>query len=79
MIIDRYGYVFCHVCKRSDKKLDISLTRCVKFEQKNRSDEVAFEIQNIKGRCRDCHDKLDAKKNAAREAIYQRERESILR
>jgi hypothetical protein len=28
----------------------------------------------MKHRCRDCHDKLDAKKNAAREAIYQGER-----
>lgn len=79
LMMDRYGYLFCHDCKRSDKPLDRSHTISVNFAKETGRSELAIDVENIKHRCRDCHDKLDAKKNAEREDIYQRQRESILR
>lgn len=55
-----YDYIFCEDCKRStgvrlDCSHDISVDEC----QKSGRTELAFDVNNITMRCRDCHIKHD--------------------
>lgn len=55
-----YGYNFCVDCKASsgvriDCSHDISVDEC----QKSGRAELAFDMNNIKPRCRECHAKKD--------------------
>lgn len=55
-----HGYTFCEDCKRStgvrlDCSHDISVDEC----QKSGRTELAFDVNNITMRCRDCHIKHD--------------------
>jgi hypothetical protein len=70
MVLEEYGYLFCVDCKRSDRPLDKSHTISVKYAKETGRSELAFDLDNLKHRCRKCHDILDAKKNNEREQIY---------
>ena len=55
-----HGYNFCVECGRSTGiYLDCSHTISVDHAQKTRRTELAWDINNIKMRCRDCHQKHD--------------------
>ena len=56
-----YGYNFCVDCKTSSGRLDCSHTISVDEAQKTRRAELAWDVNNIKVRCRDCHIKQDNK------------------
>lgn len=57
---DIHGYNFCEDCGRSggiylDCSHEVSVDKC----QKNRRAELAYDVSNIKIRCRLCHKKHD--------------------
>ncbi len=64
---DEYGYIFCEDCGRNanaglplDCSHDISVAKC----QNEGKSELAYDINNITIRCRECHkkhDKIDLK------------------
>lgn len=54
-----YGYNFCVDCNRSSGRLDCSHTISVDEAQKTRRAELAWDVNNIKVRCRECHRKHD--------------------
>ena len=56
---DSYGYVFCEDCKISRGRMDCSHTISVKECQETGKAEQAWNIHNIKVRCRDCHQRHD--------------------
>ncbi|MFW5871755.1 MAG: hypothetical protein ACOCUT_01475 [bacterium] len=58
--IDEHGYIFCEDCGRSggvrfDCSHQIGVDRC----QKEGRSKLAWDIDNIKIRCRKCHQKHD--------------------
>ena len=58
--IQEHGYYFCEECKKSkgvyiDCSHDISVDEC----QKSGKTELAWDINNITLRCRNCHIKHD--------------------
>ena len=58
--LEEFGYNFCEECKRSsgiylDCSHDISVDEC----QKTGQTELAWNVNNITLRCRDCHIKHD--------------------
>lgn len=59
---ERYGYIFCEECRVNEKagipldcSHDISVDQC----QKEGKAELAYDINNITIRCRNCHQKHD--------------------
>ena len=57
---EEYGYNFCEECKRSsgthlDCSHDISVDKC----QKTGRSDLAYYVNNITIRCRNCHNKHD--------------------
>lgn len=62
---DKYGYVFCQECKRNDcRPVDCSHNVSVGQCKKNGTTELAWDINNMKLRGRECHklkDGLDLK------------------
>jgi len=56
-----YGYNFCVNCKTSRGRLDCSHTISVDEAQKTRRAELAWDVENIKVRCRECHIRHDNK------------------
>jgi hypothetical protein len=64
-----HGYVFCEDCKTSSGRIDLSHTISVNEAQNSKRAELAWDVNNIKLRCRDCHNKLDSKRNEQRENI----------
>ena len=56
-----FGYNFCTDCLSSNGRLDCSHTISVDEAQKTRRTELAWDVENIKVRCRDCHIKHDSK------------------
>ena len=64
---DEFGFNFCehvledgHVCSRSNGvPLDCSHTISVNEAQNTGRTELAFDVNNIKIRCRPCHKELD--------------------
>lgn len=59
---DEFGYNFCVECKRSGGvRLDCSHTISVDEAQKTRRTELAYDVSNIKIRCRSCHIKHDSR------------------
>jgi hypothetical protein len=55
-----YGYNFCEDCKRSTGVyLDCSHNESVDKCQKEGRSEEAYNVDNLKVRCRDCHRKHD--------------------
>jgi len=56
-----FGYNFCTDCLSSNGRLDCSHTISVDEAQKTRRTELAWDVDNIKVRCRDCHIKHDSK------------------
>ena len=57
---DEHGYNFCEDCGRSTgTPLDCSHSESVKSCKENGRTEKAFDVKNIKIRCRGCHQKLD--------------------
>lgn len=58
---DAYGYNFCEECRRnsSGTRLDCSHEISVDECQKSGRAELAWDIINIKIRCRSCHKKHD--------------------
>ena len=56
-----FGYNFCTDCLTSNGILDCSHTISVDEAQKTRRTELAWDVDNIKVRCRDCHIKHDSK------------------
>lgn len=60
MMYDEYGYVFCEDCGRSNGVLfDCSHDVSVDRAQKEGRCELAWDVDNISIRCRDCHRKHD--------------------
>ena len=60
LFFEEHGYYFCEDCGRSDKSPldcshDISVDQC----QKSGRTELAWDVNNITLRCRDCHRKHD--------------------
>lgn len=58
-MMDDYGYHFCEECKTNQGRLDCSHTISVKQAQEEGQSELAWDVENIKIRCRSCHQKLD--------------------
>lgn len=57
-----YGYNFCIDCLKSNGvMLDCSHTISVDEAQKTRRTELAWDVKNIKVRCRDCHIEHDSR------------------
>ena len=57
-----YGYNFCEDCLTSSAvRLDCSHNISVDEAQKTRRTELAWDVNNITIRCRDCHIKHDNK------------------
>ena len=54
-----FGYNFCEDCLTSRGILDCSHTISVDKAQKTRRTELAWDVKNIKVRCRECHKKHD--------------------
>lgn len=59
-MIDDYGYIFCEDCKLTgndyiDCSHEISVDKC----KKQGRSELCYDIENIKMRCRKCHQKHD--------------------
>ena len=54
-----FGYNFCTDCLSSNGRLDCSHTISVDEAQKTRRTELAWDVDNIKVRCRRCHAKHD--------------------
>ncbi len=53
---EEYGYIFCEDCGRSsgtyfDCSHDVSVDKC----QKEGRSELAYDVNNITIRCRECH------------------------
>ncbi len=64
MQLDDFGYNFCEDCKKSggvrfDCSHDISVNEC----QNSGRAELAWDIDNITIRCRDCHNNWDSPVN----------------
>ena len=58
--LDKYGYFFCEDCKSNDDKpIDCSHTISVLEAKNTGRTELAWDVENIKLRGRDCHAKLD--------------------
>lgn len=59
--IDQYGYNFCVDCKRnaSGTRLDCSHDISVKEAKECGKAELSWDVENIKIRCRKCHQELD--------------------
>ena len=55
-----FGYNFCTDCLSSAGRLDCSHTISVDEAQKTRRTELAWDVDNIKVRYRDCHIKHDS-------------------
>ena len=60
MFLLEHGFIFCEECKRSsgtrfDMSHDISVDEC----QKSGRSELAYDVNNITIRCRECHIKHD--------------------
>jgi len=59
-ILDEYGYLFCEECKRSSGTyLDCAHTISVDECQKSARSELAYDPENIRLLCRECHQKQD--------------------
>lgn len=61
-MIDEHGYVFCEECGRNSScgmPLDCSHNISVDECQKTGRAELAYDVGNIKIRCRRCHQKYD--------------------
>ena len=59
-MINEYGYMFCEDCHRSqDVRIDCSHEKSVDQCKKQGCTELCYDINNIKMRCRDCHQKHD--------------------
>ena len=56
-----FGYNFCTDCLTSNGILDCSHTISVDEAQKTLRTELAWDVENIKVRCRECHIKHDSK------------------
>ena len=56
---DEHGYYFCEDCKTSQGRIDCSHEISVKEAQETGRSELAWDVQNIKLRCRACHQKHD--------------------
>lgn len=57
--MDEYGYYFCEECQTNQGRIDCSHTISVKEAQESGQSELAWSVDNIKLRCRSCHQKLD--------------------
>lgn len=57
--LDKHGYLFCEDCKTTQTTIDCSHTISVDECQKTGKSELAWDIDNIKLRCRKCHQKHD--------------------
>ena len=56
-----HGFYYCEECATSQGRIDCSHTISVSECQNSGRSELAWDITNIKLRCRDCHNKLDSK------------------
>jgi hypothetical protein len=54
-----HGYNFCEDCKISSGRLDCSHDVSVDECQKSGKSELAYDVENITIRCRECHLKQD--------------------
>ena len=55
-----HGYIFCESClKSNNSRFDCSHQISVKESKENGSCEFAWDVNNIKILCRECHQKLD--------------------
>lgn len=57
--LDEHGYIFCEECNTNQGTIDCSHTISVDKCQKEGKSELAWSIDNIKLRCRKCHEKHD--------------------
>lgn len=58
--LDKYGYFFCEDCKNNeDKPIDCSHDFPVDKAKKEGRTELAWDVDNITLRGRNCHAKLD--------------------
>lgn len=54
-----HGYYFCEECGRSEGRIDCSHTIGVGKAKATGRTELCWDVENIKLRCRECHQKLD--------------------
>ena len=55
-MLDEHGYLECFDCKRSSGvRLDMSHDLSVKACKESREVQLAWDVNNITIRCRDCH------------------------
>ncbi len=54
-----HGYNFCTQCHRSDRILDCAHKIPVKTCLENGMAELAWDVQNIRLLCRECHQRYD--------------------
>jgi len=60
LFLNEYGYIFCEQCKTSNAfKFDCSHEISVKQAKEIGQVELAWDIDNIKLRCRSCHQEHD--------------------
>jgi Zn finger protein HypA/HybF involved in hydrogenase expression len=64
------GPGYCEDCGSNQGRIDCSHTISVKYAQETSRTELAWQVNNIKLRCADCHARLDKKTNQEREMIY---------
>ena len=58
--MNKWGYIFCVDCKRSNGvRIDMSHTKSVYDCKKDREVEKSWDSDNIRPRCRSCHNRLD--------------------
>jgi len=58
--LNQHGYYFCEDCERSDSKpIDCSHEISVQEAKNTGKTELCWDVDNIKLRCRKCHQKLD--------------------
>ena len=75
-MMKEHGFLFCEDCGRSDSRPDRSHTISVKEAQESGRSELAWELDNIKMRCRTCHDKHDNLRRLDREEIYNKSKKN---
>ena len=57
--LEQYGYFFCEDCKKNKRPLDMSHNVSVQQCKMQGRTELAWDVENIKLRCRDCHNEYD--------------------
>ena len=64
-----HGFIFCEDCRKSSGRIDLSHTISIKYAKETGRTELCYDVNNLKFRCRNCHNILDSLRNSVRELI----------